>query len=236
MKKLAATLCLTALATAAFAQGTVNTANTAGTLFRTNSTALPGGTSGNAANGAPSAGGIGGGFQYAVLTAPSTVTTVDASLQGLLSAPWSDTGLRMTNGTLASGGRINGPSGSSGAANSWAPSTFQSFIVVGWSAGEGSTWAQVAGRLAGATFSNGAWSGGGLVDFGFLGASTIQVGAPGAPDGTGAFSLFGAGGGPQGTPIITPTTMFVVAPIPEPASMALIGLGVGALVIFRRRK
>jgi hypothetical protein len=177
MKKLAATLCLTALATAAFAQGTVNTANTAGTLFRTNSTAI-GGTTGNAANGAPSA----GGFLYHVLTAPSTVTTVDASLQGLLSAPWSDTGLAMTNGTLASGGRINGPSGSAGAAAFWAPSTFQSFIVVGWSASEGSTWAQVAGRLTGATFNgaSGSWSGGGLIDGGFLGASTIQVGAPGA--------------------------------------------------------
>jgi hypothetical protein len=234
MKKLAATLCLTALATAAFAQGTVNTSNGGTTLFRTNSIAT-GGTSGNTANGAPSAGGIGGGFQYAVLTAPSTVTAVDASLQGLLSAPWSDTGLRMTNATLASGGRINGPSGVNGQANNWAPGASQSFIVIGWSFGEGASWAEVASKLAGATLSNGAWSGGGLVDKGFLGASTIQVGAAGPPDGSAPFALFGAGASAGGTPITTPTTLWVVN-IPEPTSMALVGLGLGALVIFRRRK
>ena len=194
MKKLAATLCLTALATAAFAQGTVNPVNTAGTQFRTNSLALPGGTSGNTAAAL-------GGFFYEVLTAPSTVTTVDASLQGLLSAPWSDTGLRATNTGLASGGRMSGPGGAGGVVNNWAPSTFQSFIVVGWSANEGSTWAEVAGKLAGASLSGGAWTSGNLVNGGFLGASTIQVAATGAPDGTGAFTLFGAGGAAQGTPI-----------------------------------
>jgi hypothetical protein len=144
--------------------------------------------------------------------------------------------MRLTNSTFATGGRISGPSGTSGQVQNWPASSFQSFIVVGWSANEGATWAEVASKLAGATLSGGAWSGGSLVQGGFLGASTIQVAATGAPDGTGAFGLFGTVASAQGTPITTPTTLFVVAPIPEPASMALIGLGVGALVIFRRRK
>jgi len=232
MKKLAATLCLSALAVAAFAQGTVNPANTAGTQFRTNSTAF-GGTTGNTAVTL-------GGFYYEVLTAPSSVTTVDSSLQGLLLAPWSDTGLLATNTSFASGGRMSGRAGSSGQVNNWAGGAGQSFIVVGWSANEGTSWAQVSAALAGAHFNSaGYWDQGALlVNGGFIGATTIQAGNSGAPDGTGAFSLFGAAAGAQGTPVTTPTTLWVVntAPVPEPTSMALAGLGLGALMIFRRRK
>jgi len=233
MKKIAVTLCLTAMASAAFAQGTVNFANTTGTLFRTNAIAT-GGTSGNTASSvaAPA------GYYFEVLTAPSTVTSVDASLQALLSAPWSDTGLKGTNGTFATGGRVNGPSGAGGQVNFWpgSPSPGQSFIIVGWSANEGSTWATIASELAGATFNGSSWTGGNLVAGGFLGATTIQAAQSGAPDGTGAFSLFGSSGGSQGTPITTPTTLFVVGAVPEPTSMALAGLGIAVGMILRRRK
>jgi hypothetical protein len=108
MKKLAVTLCAVALASGAFAQGVVNFANAAGTSFRTNGTAA-GQTLGNAA-------GPIGSYYYEVLVAPSTVTTVDASLQGLLSAPWSDTALRGTNTAIA--GRAAGGSGV--VVNNWA--------------------------------------------------------------------------------------------------------------------
>ena len=80
MKKIAATLCLLATAAVAFGQGSVGAGNTTTTLFRTNSTA-GGGTAGSATSTA------GGPWLYEVLTAPSTVTSVDASLQSLLSAP-----------------------------------------------------------------------------------------------------------------------------------------------------
>jgi len=235
MKKLAATLCLTALATAAFAQGTVNSANGSGTLFRTNSIGI-GGTSGNTANGAPSAGAAThGGFQYHLLVAPSTVTSVDASLQGLLSGPWSDGGINMTNATLASGGRINGPSGTAGQTQNWPANATESFIVVGWSADEGADWATFRTALLGAHFNGSFWDQGALLqNGGFIGASTIQQLASGDAVGAAPSSLFGSVG-PSGTPITTPSTLWVVN-VPEPTSMALAGLGLGALVIFRRRK
>jgi len=230
MKKLVATLCLTALATAAFAQGTVNSGNTAGTVFRTNSVAT-GGTSGNTANA--------GGFQYHLLVAPSTVTSVDASLQGLLSGPWSDGGINMTNGSLASGGRINGPSGVNGQTQNWPANATESFLVIGWSPNEGASWTELKANLLGAHFNSaGYWDQGALlVNGGFIGASTVQQLASGDAVGAAPSSLFGSVG-PAGTPITTPTTLFVVntAPVPEPTSMALAGLGLGALMIFRRRK
>jgi len=232
MKKLAATLCLTALATAAFAQGTVNTLNGANTNFRTNSLAT-GGTSGNTANAATAP----LGYLFEVLTAPSTITSVDSSLQALLSGPWSDTGLQLTN-NAGIAGRVNAGSGVS--VGSWQAGVSQSFIVVGWSASEGTTWASVAAKLSGATLTGTSgqqyWTGGSLVNGGFVGASTIQAGvAGGGSSGLPAFSLFGSAGGTQGTPITTASDLWVVN-VPEPTSFALVGLGSAALMIFRRRK
>jgi hypothetical protein len=112
----------------------------------------------------------------------------------------------------------------------------QSFIVVGWSANEGTTWAQVSARLAGANFTGGEWLGGSLVVGGFLGASTIQAGIAGDGGSFPAFSLFGSASSAQGTPITTPTDLFVVVPVPEPATITLLGLAAGVLLIARRRK
>ena len=79
---------------------------------------------------------------------------------------------------MASGGRINGPSGTAGQAANWAPGVFQSYIVVGWSAIDGATWAQFAANLVGAHFnSSGYWDNAGNLAGGYVGASTIQVGA-----------------------------------------------------------
>jgi len=232
MKKLAVSLCLTALASAAFAQGTVNPANTAGTTFRTNGLAL--------ATGSGVTSGTAGGFFYEVLTAPSTVTTAGTSLVGLVDGTWSDTGLRMTNSTLASGGRENGPSGAGGIVNNWGAGVSQSFIVVGWSANLGSTWAQIASDLTGATLAGGMWSGGGFTNAvfsgnAFVGATTVQSAVSGQATGVGAFSLFGTTGTAAGTPITTSSDLFIVN-VPEPTSFALAGLGMAAVLIFRRRK
>lgn len=51
------------------------------------------------------------------------------------------------------------------------------------------------------------------------------------------FSITGPlGGGPQLPPNLTGWTSFNIAPVPEPSTFALAGLGAAALLIFRRRK
>jgi len=227
MKKVAVTACLLATAAMAFGQGAVNMNNTTATRFQTNAVAT-GGTTGNTATTAS-------GFFYEVLTAPSSITTVDASLQQLLSAPWSDTGLSGKNGSPAGLETGNG----TGVAN-WAIGQTNSFIVVGWSANEGATWASVAAKLQGAALSGGAWSGGGLIGGGFLGATVVGFRQAGGVDSAAntipTAQLFGGASDPQGTPVIGNTTLFVVGAVPEPSTMALAGLGLAAMTIFRRRK
>jgi len=233
MKKLAAIIGASALATGAFAQGLVTFANTSGTVFHTNSIGL-GGTAGNTAGGAANV----GTFDYEVLTAPSTTTTVDASLQGLLAGGWSDTGILGQNTAFASGGRM-GASGTLSASN-WVAGAQQTFIVIGWSANIGN-FATLEADLRGASLV--AASGGGFYWSGisnaapseFIGATTIQSAVSGGgAQSLPAFALFGSVSA-QGTPVTTTTELYAVA-VPEPTTFALMGLAASSLLIFRRRK
>ena len=226
MRKLVGTIGIAAFATGAFAQGIVFGGNNIATVFLTNSVGI-GGTTGFAI-----ATQLQGNFFYELLVNQSTVTTVDSSLQNLLAAGWSDTQFSGTNiGPI--GGRI---SGGLGVANNWPPLTMESFMVVGWTAAEaggGTTgFNTLMSELSGAHFDGAVWHGGNLIYGGFVGVSTIQQAIPGDDQFSINFSLFGTFGTPQGTPIETPTTLWVV---PEPAFFALAGLGAAALMIFRRR-
>lgn len=226
MKKIVATLCVTALAMAAFSQGTINFANNTVTKISTNSVAGGGGSGVAQASGTS--------FYYALLTAASTVTTVDASLQQLLTATWTFTGQYATNTGLA--GRLGGGSGVP--ATGWAPARTNSFIVVGWSANMGATWSAVAALMTGATFNGGGWAGGGLNGSDWLGASSVAFGQAGGTDpvtglGFQAYNLFGTASA-AGTPITSGFSLFTT--VPEPSTMALAGLGAAAMLIFRRRK
>src|SRR6185436_13248110 len=98
--------------------------------------------------------------------------------------------------------------------------SFQSYIIVGWSANEGASWTALAANLAGAHFNGSYWDqlgfNGQLVYGGFIGATTIQQAASGDAVGAAPFSLFGSPSA-AGTPISTPTTLWVVTD-PEPST------------------
>ena len=225
MKRIISGIAILAGINASFGQGSVGVANTPTTLFRTNLV----GTTGSALS-------TMGPWYYEVLTAPSTVTSVDASLQQLLSAPWSDTGVTASNTGIA--GRMAAAGGLGSVVNFWPAGQTNAFIIVGWNAAVGASWAAAASRLQGENFSGvgGGWSGGGL-DFGmYLGATTVGFRQAGGVVGGNTIptaSLFGTAPDPQGRPITTPTDMFTF--IPEPSSCALAGLGITALAIFRRK-
>jgi hypothetical protein len=225
MKKLVATLSLAALTTGAFAQGFVSIANGGGaTAISTNS----GGVSGLTVN-------VASAFYYDVLVNSSTVTTIDASLQGLTAAGWSDSGITgfQPGGLVSSKGKITAGNQSS---TVWAAGTDMSAIVIGWSAGLGSTWATVAPLIVGAHFTSGqGWSGGGLTAGNVLGYTTIAQAFAGPDAGTAASLFLSAATPATPVPISGPTTLYGLA-VPEPGTMALAGLGAASLLIFRRRK
>lgn len=113
MKKLAAILCLAALATGAYAQGTVTFANNPSTLISYGGTVLPSGA--------------GGSYSFALLTATSGTLDPLAFSFGNLIATNQNAAGRMTAGIAA-------------VAAGWAPGETKSFLAVGWVTSLGATW------------------------------------------------------------------------------------------------
>jgi len=114
MKKLAVILCLSALATGAFAQGLVNFLNSGSTLISVGGAAIPVGQP--------------GAYYFALLSAPRDST--DAHI-------FTSVNVGGTNQNVL--GRINGGTGR--VATGWAAGETRSFLIVGWSAaGNGTTW------------------------------------------------------------------------------------------------
>jgi hypothetical protein len=200
MKITVLTLCYTLSATVALGQGYVNFVNTGGTTVSTNAVGTGGGSGPTAT--APA------GFYYAVFTAPSFVTTIDANLQNLLTGTWTFGGVYAAN--TSSAGRL---SGGIVTPSNWAPGTTESYIVVGWSASiAGENWSSVAAQLSGASLNNGVWNGPNWGSAGFLGASLIAQGASSSSPAT-PLPLFGSSG-------LSGFTLYVIVPGVPPAITA----------------
>jgi len=142
---------------------------------------------------------------------------------GLLIAPpgsrdpslFAFTGVYSTNSGPAFPGRFIGAPGILVPVPGWAPGTFMSILVAGWSASLGHDWQQP-------------WMGGSFADEGYFGLSSIGLARSGDP----------------GVPPLSPTPLFGgdigiqtgwnLFPVPEPSTIVLAALG-GATWMLRRR-
>ncbi len=118
------------------------------------------------------------------------------------------------------------------AAGSTGPTDY--YTIVGWSSTVGASWAQVLGELQGGSLTGGeigAW-------FGQTGVAFNEAG--GGPSTLPAVSVFGtsstSGSGLAGSGLPAVAGSLVLNPIPEPATLALAGLGGISMLFLRRRK
>jgi len=212
MKKLLGTLALTAVAASAFAQGTVTFGNQTGLVKQwtsTDNTVLISSAKGNA-NVELIAAATGVALAHPLFTATTGGTSPNyTTLASFLSA---NPGWALGSGTSNPGGlSVSGifANGTVTIANIAEAASAQ-YFVIGWTG---------VGSLDNALASGSPFQGG---------ASAIFTTATGDPLAT-----------PPGAPVNTKTTFggLTMAPIvvPEPTSFALAGLGLAALLVFRRR-
>ena len=205
------------------AQGTVGFYNNTSSLITTNSIE-------NSVTAGLTSGGLGG-YYYALLydTAGSaTVGGSTAAISGKTGATyafsdsnWHFSANYATN--TATAGRLNSTTGDAQfntVVNGVAGGSSAQFVVIGWSANIGSTLAALQAWYANPTFTG--WIGESIV-----GGSVATGAGLGFPPG-----LFG-----KSTGNITGFTLGEVpVTVPEPATIALIGIGSLGLAMIRRRK
>jgi len=208
MKKLIAVLSLVAVATLSYGQGQIAFANGGTTLISTNA------TTGGLATG-PTSNGLNN-FYYALFYS-TTATTVGTMTQlGSIATNTAAVG-RMTGGS----GAVNSP-----ALAGITAGTMVNFIVVGWSANIGNTYAAANAFANDPNRLINGW-------VGQSGLGNLIVGGGATPIPT----LMGTTALASGQNQIGAFTLnFLVAPVPEPGTMVLAGLGGLAMLGLRRKK
>jgi hypothetical protein len=213
MKKLLTLAALVGTASLSFGQGSVNFANSASSTTHIATNSVVGGAS----TGRITAATAGGSYYFALFVAPSTTTGIGSGITDPTTAGFT----YVATGTNNALGRFNGnPTTDGTIVNGFAITSTASFIICGWSGNIGTTWTQVQSWLQGPNQLQNAF-------YGLSGVATgVILGGGPTPQGT----IFGGGAGQ-----ILGFNLGL-APVPEPSSFALAGLGAAALLIFRRRK
>jgi len=246
MKKILATLAVSGLSMAAFAQGYINWTGAGGlVIVQTNGTAY---SSYTPAAGNPTGGSVGGtlgnnaannaalgysGYYYELLTS-ATASAAPATAAGF--SAWSDTGLGSTNSSATGGKTIQANSSTLAQVNNWPANTTQAILLVGWSANMGSSWATVLTDLQNWGQDGGAYVGANAAYFGTssVGSGVLAV----ASTGTANQVIGNSGGSEIYNPAANPMQLNVLAvnSVPEPATFALAAIGGASLLLFRRKK
>jgi hypothetical protein len=211
MKKTLTILALAVSASIGFSQGTVSFYSISSTYtISTNGTAANGTTTGKIDATAND-------YYFALLT---QAYTGNAPASNPLTGGWTFSGALANNSTLLAGG-IGNTADKSLVVAGWTPGTEDYVEIVGWSASLGTTWAQIQAEIGTTWIANGY--------YGVSGIGAVTSGGAGTPATLPA-------------PIFSPTGVSSgfdlngVSAVPEPTTIALIGLGGLGLAMIRRRK
>jgi hypothetical protein len=245
MKKLVLTSVVALMgATLVHAQGTISLQETSAGTVITNGTSIGQGTG--------SVGKTASGYYYDILDMTSAsyggLTGAQQTGIGNLTANpsdvslWTDSGVTGINGTLTAGGITGLGTASGTSAANWAQpasqlggyssaGSYDYYVVVGWSANEGTSWTTVANELSNGTLVSGGWFGETAVLYNYAGGNGNN-----APNVFSPASFTGLTGSGSGAGQSNPELTLLPIAVPEPTTIALAGLGGLSMLFLRRRK